>query len=148
MPQGPAFLSGGGAFGIVRICPLGGPVVPRYASAMTRLAILLRLVLALALGLTSAHGAMARAGTGGLTWIEICAGSDVTSVAVDADGNPATPYHPCPDCVVAAAALLPSAPVLVALVQTVRRVAWPMPARPALQAREQQARARGPPDAA
>jgi hypothetical protein len=133
---------------IARICPLGAPGALRYADAMTRLALILRLVLAFALALTSAHGAVARAETGGLTWIEICAGSDVTSVAVDADGNPATPFHPCPDCVVATAVLVPSAPVLALPVQAARRMAWPLPAPLALQARGPQAQARGPPDAA
>jgi hypothetical protein len=115
---------------------------------MRMLTLTLRLCLALTLALTSAHMTVSRVAAGGLTWVELCAGTEVTTVAVDASGAPVKPPPPCPDCVIAASVLLPMA------------VQWQMPDRAAtritrsqeltqlLPAHRLAAQARGPPDLA
>jgi hypothetical protein len=41
--------------------------------------------------------------------IVICSGYGVVTITVDAEGNPVSPVHPCPECVAGlAAALVPS----------------------------------------
>lgn len=38
--------------------------------------------------------------------IVICSGYGVVTITVDAEGNPISPVHPCPDCVAGLAAVL------------------------------------------
>ncbi|WP_309664125.1 hypothetical protein [Tabrizicola sp.] len=74
---------------------------------MMRVVFALRFCLALSLALVSVHQAVARAESGTLTWVELCQGPLVTTVALDGSGTPVSPHQPCPDCVIAAAVVLP-----------------------------------------
>jgi hypothetical protein len=74
---------------------------------MNPVAFALRFCLALTLALTSVHLAVTRVEAGSLTWVEICEGTAVTVVALDGSGAPVAPHAPCPDCVIAAAVVLP-----------------------------------------
>lgn len=57
------------------------------------------ILLSLVLGLASLTMAVARAQSAAVDGqITICSGYGVVSVAVDANGNPVGPVHPCPDC--------------------------------------------------
>lgn len=83
----------------------------RYDAAMFAIAPTLRLCLALVLALTSVQMTVARGQGGSIAaWVEICAGAEVTTIALDPGGKPAPPHVPCPDCIIAAAVVLP--PVL------------------------------------
>lgn len=55
-----------------------------------------------------ARGQSAALAGGGV--IVICTGYGVTSITVDADGNPVGPVHPCPDCLAGLAAYISPAP--------------------------------------
>ncbi len=84
-----------------------------YDAGMTILAQTLRLCLALMLALTLSHATVARSQGGTIAgWIALCAGEDVIAVAVDGQGKPVQPHIPCPDCIIAAAVLLPAGPHL------------------------------------
>ncbi len=107
--------------------------------------IALRLILALVVALASVHSAAARAVSGpAASWIEICAGDQVTAVALDAEGNPVAHHPTCPDCVIAAgtvpaeAGLAVPTTVAVALVWIDASAQWHGPVR-------LRAVARGPP---
>lgn len=66
-----------------------------------------RLFLVLVLGLTSQQMALAR-GQGGVAGVmELCIGGSFMMVAVDAEGNPVGPPHPCPEGVLGLALALP-----------------------------------------
>ncbi len=58
----------------------------------------LALMLSMVLGLVSGTMAVARVGAIGVTEVTLCSGAGVVTVALDADGNPTGPMHPCPDC--------------------------------------------------
>lgn len=86
----------------------------------------LALILALVLALASQTMAVARthAAQPGLTMV-ICSGYGVTTVTLDADGNPTGPVHPCPDCLSGLSVLVPDA--------------GPVPAAPVTRARSARA---------
>ncbi|RUS65055.1 hypothetical protein EGN72_01745 [Pseudorhodobacter sp. E13] len=82
----------------------------------------------------------------GGTTLVICSGYGVTTLSLDAGGNPIGPVHPCPDCLAGLAAYIPPAavqPVVVAqLAGQIKRVkAAPLPHL----FHVLQTRARGPP---
>lgn len=67
------------------------------------------LLLALMLALTSITEAVARSGSPGVTRMVICSAWGVSTVTLDAEGNPVVPSHPCAVCLAATgAALLPA----------------------------------------
>lgn len=69
-------------------------------------------LLALVLALTSVTATVARAQAAGATEMVICSGLGITTITVDAEGNPTGPMHDCPLCLAAmGAALLPALPV-------------------------------------
>lgn len=72
---------------------------------------LLRLTLALVLAVTSVHLASMR-GAGGMAvaWVEICGDGSGDPLPIDAQGDPVAAHVPCPDCVLAAAVILPPTP--------------------------------------
>ncbi len=57
---------------------------------------------------------------GGTTTMVICSGYGVMTVTLDAEGNPAGPIHPCPECLAGLAAYLP--PAITALVPVAQPV--------------------------
>lgn len=65
----------------------------------------------------------------------ICTGYGVTTITLDADGNPVGPVHPCPDCLAGlAACIVPDQTVLPMPATSARakqplRLAW-LPPRP------------------
>ena len=68
--------------------------------------------MSLVLAASSLTAAQMRGHAAGAQWIEICSdsadGSNVSTVMLDAQGNPVAPPHPCPDCTLAAGlAVLP-----------------------------------------
>lgn len=66
---------------------------------MTRFTRLLAVSLALLIAVTSQQMALARAVTTDVTGqVVLCTGQGLTTVAVDAQGNPTGPVHICPDC--------------------------------------------------
>jgi hypothetical protein len=83
--------------------------------------------LSLALALASVTMATARAQSASVAGeITICSGYGVVSVAVDADGNPVGPVHPCPDCLAGLhLAMLPTAPATALPPQRSVRLAQP-----------------------
>lgn len=107
--------------------------------------LLLSLVLALAsVTMAVARGQM-RAGQGAGLTVVICSGYGITSIQVDAQGNPVGPVHPCPECLAGFLADLgPGAPQVPAAPDHARRIlaplAWHGASRPA-----PSATARGPP---
>lgn len=68
---------------------------------MTRLATLLAFALAAVLALTSQTTAQMRGQPVAVGAVVLCIGGGAVTVPVDADGNPAGPAHPCPDCMAA-----------------------------------------------
>ncbi len=107
------------------------------------------LFLTLALALASVTMAVARgqmrAGQGAGLTVVICSGYGITSIQVDAQGNPVGPVHPCPECLAGFLADLgPGAPQVPAAPDHARRlpapVTWHGASRPA-----PSATARGPP---
>lgn len=79
---------------------------------MTLLRPFLGLFLSLVLAATSLTATQMRGHAAGGRLVEICSdsidGSSVTTVMLDAQGNPVAPPHPCPDCTLAAGlAVLP-----------------------------------------
>jgi hypothetical protein len=93
-------------------------------SQIFRLASLTLLCLALVVGSMSmavARGQSVAAAQAGST-IEICSGYGVTTITLDAQGNPVGPVHLCPDCLAGLAAYLPpNLPPLAAWASTTRR---------------------------
>jgi hypothetical protein len=69
---------------------------------MTRALTCWLLVLSLAIG--SAGGAVARHAPQVAGFIALCTTTGETQMAVDANGNPVTPHHACPDCTLSALA--------------------------------------------
>lgn len=106
---------------------------------------LLSLLLSLVLGLSSVTIAVARSQSPAVDQITICSGYGVVSMAVDADGNPTGPVHPCPECLSGFVFALGSvAPVLSTPVS--RRMAFVPPvARLSFGQTRQTPQARGPP---
>lgn len=72
---------------------------------MTRFATLLAFALAAVLALTSQTTGQTTAQMRGqpvaVGAVVLCIGGGAVTVPVDADGNPAGPAHPCPDCMAA-----------------------------------------------
>lgn len=98
-----------------RICRLGADFALRYGCAMLPrrplVQTLMCLSLTLILAVTSVNlAAMRSSGGVGAAWLEICDAEGVTLVAVDGNGVPVPSHAPCPDCVVAAAVVVPAAP--------------------------------------
>lgn len=56
------------------------------------------LLLGLALAASSVTVAIARGPAAASHQVVICTGTGVTTLAVDAQGRPVGPVHPCPDC--------------------------------------------------
>jgi hypothetical protein len=106
----------------------------------------LALILALVLALASQTMAVARthAAQPGLTMV-ICSGYGVTTVTLDADGNPTGPVHPCPDCLSGLALALPAATGTPAMPQTRARAVPVRASAPLPPAWRPVAPARGPP---
>jgi hypothetical protein len=79
----------------------------------------LALILALVLALASQTMAVARthAAQPGMTMV-ICSGYGVTTVTLDAEGNPTGPVHPCPDCLSGLSLAPPAATVTPAAPRT------------------------------
>lgn len=102
-------------------------------------------LLSLALALASVSMAVARADALGQSRVTLCSGSDVISITLDAEGEPARPPHLCPDCIGGLSLGLPPT------VQVFHRVAGqavraPLPLAQASGAGETQIpQARGPP---
>jgi len=80
--------------------------------AMMRFRPLVALVLTLALAISSAGFAAARAHPGFAGWMDLCAGSESVTVAVDAAGQPLKPRQSCPDCVSGPVATVPPSVVV------------------------------------
>ncbi|RHZ95956.1 hypothetical protein D1122_13900 [Cereibacter sphaeroides] len=77
---------------------------------------LLACLLSLCLAAASLTVAEARGRAAGAQQVVICTGYGVTAVALDAQGRPMGPLHPCPDCLGGLTLLaLPQAPALPAL---------------------------------
>ena len=76
-------------------------------SPMAQLRSLGVILLALAVMAASVPMAMARHHGGAVGTVELCTGTGMITLRIDADGNPAGPEVPCPDCMPALAAGLP-----------------------------------------
>ena len=70
-----------------------------------RIASVLRLLLALAVALTTAHAAIGRAQVQGAVTVEICADGATTTITLDSHGQPVRQAFACPDCVLGGLAL-------------------------------------------
>ncbi|WP_149140943.1 hypothetical protein [Gemmobacter caeruleus] len=88
--------------------------------------------------------AVARAQPVAVSTLVICSGYGVTTVALDAEGNPVPMVHLCPDCVMAGVAILPDLVLPARPEARAERLSRPVPALPAGHA-PPQPRARGPP---
>ncbi len=98
-----------------RICRLGADFALRYGCSMCAhrpmVQTLICLSLTLILAVTSVHLAAMRSSGGlGAAWLEICDAGGVTLLAVDGNGAPVPSHPPCPDCVIAAAVIVPAIP--------------------------------------
>lgn len=84
-----------------------------YQAAMTVLRPLLAILLALTLMMGSVASAVARSEMAGVTDVTLC-GADgaLTTLQLDASGNPVTPGHDCPHCLAAGAVAVLSGPAL------------------------------------
>lgn len=71
---------------------------------------LIGLFLALTLAVASVTLAQARAQSHGLHATVICSGAGSVTILLDANGQPAGPPLPCPDCIAGLAAALPCQP--------------------------------------
>ncbi|MCC5974168.1 MAG: hypothetical protein JJT81_08955 [Rubellimicrobium sp.] len=73
----------------------------------------MRIFLVVVLGLTSQQMALARGQAGVAGMVELCIAGSYLMVAVDAEGTPVGPPHPCPEAVLglALAAALPASGV-------------------------------------
>jgi hypothetical protein len=78
---------------------------------MTPLRAITTLALCFILAGTSVTLAVARGAPGPADVMVICTGDGVARVAVDADGRPVAPPHPCPDCLLAFHATAPRDPL-------------------------------------
>lgn len=78
-------------------------------AAMTRPHPILSLVLALALIIAQASGAVARVQQATGTVVELCAGTGSASVLLDAQGKRVAALHTCPHCLGALTGCLPVA---------------------------------------
>ncbi|MCC5999347.1 MAG: hypothetical protein JJU19_00580 [Pararhodobacter sp.] len=67
------------------------------------------ILLALAVMAASVPMAMARHHGGAVGTVELCTGTGMITLRLDAEGNPAGPEVPCPDCMPALSAALPDA---------------------------------------
>lgn len=113
---------------------------------MMRLRPLLSLGLALVLALTSLTMAVARGQAMPAGEMVICSGYGVTTVTVDAQGNPVGILHPCPKCLSALALwLAPTPPATPSAPLGHSRLAAPVPMLPAEATDPAPPRARGPP---
>ncbi len=74
---------------------------------MRKLSLTLRAILLLALVLVSGHQAMGRALAGGAIATELCIDGSLVTVTLDAQGNPVSHDHACPDCVLGGLAVEP-----------------------------------------
>lgn len=74
---------------------------------MRMLTLTLRAILLLALALVSGHQAMGRALASGAIAMELCVDGSLVTVTLDAQGNPVSHDHACPDCVLAGLAVSP-----------------------------------------
>lgn len=74
---------------------------------MTRIRPLFSLMLALVLMATSVTMAVARGQAVSGTEVVICSGYGMTTIEIDAEGNPIGPVHSCPDCLAGVLATLP-----------------------------------------
>ncbi|MFM2388719.1 MAG: hypothetical protein RLZZ437_274 [Pseudomonadota bacterium] len=79
------------------------------------------LVLVLVLAMAQVTPARGQAGTIA-TWVELCVGDDVLTIAVDAQGQPVQGqpdrgHLHCPDCIMAGVALVSTGPVIAAPMQ-------------------------------
>jgi len=77
---------------------------------MRRLKAILTFVLSLTLLATSVSQAMARGQMAAGRMVQLCADGEAVTVMMDAQGNPVTPAHLCPDCLAVAADLPHTAP--------------------------------------
>lgn len=68
------------------------------------------MALALVLAVSGVVFAMAHGQHNGLFAVVICTEGGSATLLVDADGEPAQPTPPCPECIAPIAALLPDAP--------------------------------------
>lgn len=66
--------------------------------------------LALILVLTAQSMAVARGAAAAVGQMELCVGQGVVQVPIDADGNPTTAPHVCPDCAFAGLQAIPQPP--------------------------------------
>lgn len=114
-------------------------------AAMNRFRPLFAFALVLALSVASVTMAVARGQDAPAGTMVICAGYGVVTLALDAEGNPVGPVHPCPDCLAAHLAI--EAPTVPATQRPATRSSHVVLADPAL-ARSRSApsaHARGPP---
>ncbi len=109
------------------------------------LRIVAAVVLAAILAATSLTMAVARGQTRVAGEVVICTGYGVTTISVDANGNPVGPVHLCPDMVLGLMAALDTPPPVVTRPEgRVERIETPEPVRLSAQSAPV-ARARGPP---
>lgn len=66
------------------------------------------ILLALAVMAASVPMAMARHHGGAVGTVELCTGTGMITLRLDADGNPAGPEMPCPDCMPALGVSIPA----------------------------------------
>lgn len=102
-------------------------------------------LLALCMIASSVTSAIARSAAHGHYSVTICNEIGVVQITLDAQGNPVTPMHPCPDCVVALAGALPDAPRLPLLPISWAPLVPAIAATPVAALRPMPAQARGPP---
>lgn len=103
-------------------------------------------VLALCVIASGVTSAIARSAAHSQYSVTICSDAGVVQITLDAQGNPVTPMHPCPDCVVALAGGLPETIAL-----PVHPVRWSpylagVSAAPVAALHPLPAQARGPPN--
>ena len=114
-----------------------------------RIASVLRLLLALAVALTTSHAAIGRAQAQGAVTVEICADGATTTITLDSHGQPVRQAFACPDCVLGGLALAASPPLATrAPRRRAARLSRPRPGPAPTCRRLPRPRSRAPPAAA
>ncbi len=89
------------------------------------------ILLALAVMAASVPMVMARHHGGAVATVELCTGTGMITLRIDAGGNPAGPEIPCPDCMPALSSALPAVALGPALPLRLVALVTPLRDRPA-----------------